>query len=161
VNGRPEPRLRLLLITSEWPPPGGKVRRQAEALHAAGLTVEVFAFRGSRNLFNYVAAWARLRPRLHQRRYDLAHAQCGTDALVTFSRRVPLVVSVGDQVLRGLAGIATGWVMRRADAVIVGSEDMRRRVRTRAPVHVIGPGLEPAARAARLVEVYRSVISPS
>ncbi|HET9386730.1 MAG TPA: glycosyltransferase [Gemmatimonadales bacterium] len=158
MNGSPERRLRLLLITSEWPPPGGKVRRRAEALHAAGLSVEVFAFRGSRNPFNYIAAWARLRPRLHRHRYDLAHAQWGTDALIAFPNRVPLVVSVGDQVVRGLARLATSWAVRRADAVIVGSEDMRRRVHTRAPVHVIGRDLEPAARTARLVEVYSSVV---
>jgi hypothetical protein len=161
VNGRPEQRLRLLLITSEWPPPGGAVRRRAEALHAAGLSVEVFAFRGSQNPFNYAAAWARLRPRLHPRRYDVAHAQCATDALVALPKRVPLVVSVSDQIVRGLARVGTGLVARRADAVIVESDDVGRRVRTRAPVHVISPALEPAARAARLVEVYRSVISPS
>lgn len=158
MNGSPEHPLRLLLITSEWPPPGGKVRRRAEALHAAGLSVEVFAFRGSRNPFNYIAAWARLRPRLHRHRYDLAHAEYVTDALIAFPHRVPLVVSIGDQVLRGLTRLATRWVVRRADAVIVGSEATRRRVRTRAPVHVIDRDLEPAARAARLVEVYSSVV---
>jgi hypothetical protein len=158
VNDRRK-RLRLLLITSEWPPPGGTVRRRAEALQAAGLSVEVFAFRGSRNPFNYAAAWTRLRPRLHPGRYDVAHAQCGTDALVAFPRRVPLVVSVGERSLRGLARLATGFVTRSADAVIVESEGGERlRMRTRAPVHLVSPALEPAARTARLVEVYRSVL---
>lgn len=157
MNEPSEQRLRLLLISSAWPPPGGKIRQRAETLHAVGLSVEVFAFRGSRSLFNYIAAWMRLRPRLHPRRYDVAHAQCGTDALIAFPQRVPLVVSIGDPVESRLAQLATAFVARRADAVIVESEDVRRRVRTRSPVHVISPTLEPAARAARLVEVYRSV----
>jgi len=150
--------LRLLLISSDWPPAGRAVRQQAESLHAAGLAVEVFAFRGGRNFYNYVAAWSRLRPRLHPRRYDLAHAQCATDALLALPKRVPLVVSVGDHVTRGLALFALGMVARRADAVIVGSDEMRQSMRTRAPVHVIGPGLDEGMRTARLVEVYQSLV---
>jgi hypothetical protein len=159
VNGRRDVAVRLLLITSEWPPPGGAVRRYAESLHAAGLSVEVFAFRGNRNLYNYAAAWTRLRPRLHPRCYDVAHAQCATDALLVFPKRVPLVVSLSDQVVRGLAEVASALIARRADAVIVGSEDMRRRVRTRAPVYVISPGLDAGPYTQRLVQVYRSVLS--
>ena len=150
--------LRLLLISSEWPPAGRAVKQQAESLHAAGLAVEVFAFRGGRNFYNYVAAWSRLRPRLHPRRYDLAHAQTAMDALLALPKRLPLVVSVGDHVTKGLALLAAELVARRADAVIVGSDEVRRSMRTRAPVHVIGPGLEEGARTARLVEVYQSVV---
>ena len=63
---QPVQRPRLLLITSEWPPPGNAVKRKAESLGAAGISVEVFAFRG-RNWYSYAAAWTRLRPRQPQR----------------------------------------------------------------------------------------------
>ena len=157
MNG-PRERLRLLLISSEWPPAGRAVRQQAESLNAAGCTVEVFAFRGGRNPYNFAAAWSRLRPRLHRGRYDVAHARSALDALVAFPKRVPLVVSLGDRGARGMAGLALRLVAVRADAVIVGSEDARRLVSARAPVHVIEAGMDERARAARLVEVYRSLV---
>ena len=50
-----------------------------------GMSVEIFAFQG-RTLYNVVAAWTRLRPRLHPRRYDVVHAQDGSDALLAFPK---------------------------------------------------------------------------
>lgn len=141
---------RLLLITSEWPPPGAAVRCTAESLQAAGLSVDVFAFRG-RTLYNFVAAWTRLRPRLHPGRYDVVHAQDGSDAVLAFPKRVPLVMNVGT------AQFIARVLARRADAVVVPSEEIGRRLRTRAAVHVMPPGLDETARTARLVEVYRSL----
>jgi hypothetical protein len=127
-------------------------------LNAAGCTVEVFAFRGGRNLYNYAAAWSRLRPRLHRGRYDIAHARCATDALLAFPKRVPLVVSVSEGGPHGLARLALRLIAWRADAIIVGSDDARRFVPRRVPVHVIASELDGGARAARLVEVYLSVV---
>jgi len=146
----PGPSPRLLLITSEWPPTGAAVRCTAESLQSAGLSVEVFAFRG-RTLYNFVAAWTRLRPRLHPGRYDVVHAQDGSDALLAFPKRVPLVMNVAT------AQFIARILARRADAVVVPSEEIGQQLDTRAPVHVMPPGLDDAARAARLVEVYRSV----
>ena len=158
------PRPRLLLITSEWPvvkpkhPQPNAVKRQAEALQAAGLSVEVFAFRG-RGFYNYAAAWTRLRPRLHSERYDLVHAQDASDVWLALPKRVPIVVTVGTQDLRKLLQpLLARFLARRADAVIVGSDEMRGRVPTRAPVHVIPPDLEEPVRTARLLDVYRSIL---
>ena len=154
-------RPRLLLITSDWPvvkpkqPQPNTVKQRAEALQAAGLFVEVFTFSG-RTLYNYVAAWTRLRPRLHPRRYDLVHAQHTNNVLLALPKRVPLVVTVGKQDLR-LALLAL-FLTRRADAVIVGSDEMRRRMHTRAPVYVIPPDLDEDAFTARTLEIYRSLI---
>jgi hypothetical protein len=134
------------------------VKRQAEALQAMGVSVEIFAFRGL-NLYNYAAAWTRLRPNLHPGRYDVVHAQDASNALLAFPRRVPLVLTLGTWDRRPLAQRLTArFLAWRADAVVVDSEEMRRRVRTRAPVHVIPPELDEPAVAARLVEVYRSVV---
>jgi hypothetical protein len=120
--------------------------------------VEVFAFQGGRNPYNFAAAWSRLRPRLHRGRYDVAHAGSATDALLAFPKRVPLVVSVGDRSPYGLARLAMRFVAWRADAVVVESDAAGRLVPPRVPVHVIAPALDEHARAARLVAVYRSVM---
>lgn len=131
------------------------VKQRAESLQAAGLSVEVFTFTG-RNLYNYVAAWTRLRPRLHPRRYDLVHAQHTNNVLLALPKRVPLVVSVGKR-NRRLTLFAL-FLARRADAVIVTSDEMRRRMRTRAPVYVIPPDLDDDAFTARTLEIYRALI---
>ncbi|MFN2570654.1 MAG: glycosyltransferase family 4 protein [Gemmatimonadales bacterium] len=144
---------RVLLMTGEWPVKSA--RRQAEALHDAGVCVEIFAYRAAPNPYGYLAAWTRLRPRLHRGRYDVAHAQAPESVLLALPKRVPLVVTLDhwQPLDRRLA--------RRADAVIVSSEELRARVRTRAPVHVIAPDLAEAALAARLLDVYQSVVSLS
>jgi hypothetical protein len=154
----PGPIARLLLITSEWPvlgaaaPPthASAAKRQAEALEAMGMSVEIFAFRGH-GLYDYAAAWTRLRPRLHLERYDVVHAQDVGDVLLTFPKRVPLVITVARP------RFAVRMLVRRADAVVVPSEEIGRRLHTRAPVHVMPPELDDTARAARLVDVYRSL----
>jgi hypothetical protein len=149
---------RLLLITNEWPvlkpqhPQPSAVKRRAEALQAAGLSVEVFAFRG-RNFYNYAAAWTQLRPRLHPGRYDVVHAQDASNTLLALPKRVPLVVSL---VKRNL--LARFWASR-ADAVIVPSEQIKQQLRTRTPVYVITPETDEQAATERLLDVYREVLS--
>ncbi|HWC74050.1 MAG TPA: glycosyltransferase family 4 protein [Gemmatimonadales bacterium] len=149
------------MITSEWPEPDSArpthfIRRQAEFLTAAGVSVDVFAFRGGKNPLNYLAAWSRVWPRLQSGRYDLVHAQFGQSGLLALPRSLPLVVTfrgcdlhgiIGDRrariTLRGrLLRRASRFVARTADAVIIVSEHMRRLMKTRAPVHVIPSGLD-------------------
>lgn len=159
---------RLLLITSEWPQRGSRippaprpatgVKRQAEALKSAGLSVEIFAFRG-RNVFNYMAAWTRLRPRLHTGRYDLVHAQEAADVLLALPKRVPLVVTVRRRSSRWFVHQMLALLLaRRADAVIVPSVEVGRQLRTRKPIFIIAPDTEQLALTARLLDVYRSVL---
>lgn len=159
---------RLLLITSEWPQRGSRipppprrpsaVKRQAEALKAAGLSVEIFAFRG-RNVFNYAAAWTRLRPRLHPGRYDLVHAQETVDVLLALPKRVPLVVTVRRRNSRWFLHQTLTWFLAgRADAVIVPSADVGRQLRTRKPIFIIAPETDEQALTARLLDVYRAVL---
>jgi len=152
---------RVLLMTSDWPRPKPGVarpptaaRRQAEALHDAGLTVEIFAFRGGGNLYNYAVAWARLRPRFRARRYDLVHAHFAKSGLLALPKRAPLVVTFR----AGDLSLGARILARRADAVIVPSEEMGQQLRTRTPVHVIPPDLDEPALTARLLDVYRSVL---
>ena len=153
--------LRVLMITSEWPEPGSSrptsfIRRQAEFLKKAGVSVDVFAFRGSKKPLNYLSAWVRAWPRLQAKRYDLVHAQFGQSGLLALPRRLPLVVTFrgcdllgiignrrGRPTLRGrLLQRASKFVARRADAVIIVAEHLREQLKTRAPVHVIPSGLD-------------------
>lgn len=164
---RPPPPPRLLLITSKWPlrgsgvsPPRAPspVKHQAEALKAAGLAVEIFAYRG-RSLFNYAAAWTRLRPRLHPGRYDLVHAQETADVLLALPKRVPLVVTVRKRSSRWFVHqLLAVLLARRADAVIVPSADVGRQLRTKKPIFIIAPETDEHALTARLLDVYRSVL---
>ena len=160
--------LRLLLITSEWPQRGSKitqpprpaspVKRQAEALRAAGVAVEIFAFRG-RSFFNYMGAWTRLRPRLHPDRYDVVHAQETADVLLALPKRVPLVVTVRTRQSRWFVHqVLALFLARRADAVIVPSAEVGRQLRTRKPIFIIAPETDEQALSERLLDVYRSVL---
>jgi glycosyltransferase involved in cell wall biosynthesis len=153
-------RLRVLMVTSEWPRPGSPrttfIKRQADFLKAAGVHLDVFAFRGEKNPYNYAAAWARVRPLLRPDRYDLVHAQFGQSGLLALPKRVPLVVTFRGSDLLGVVGDATGrylargralqhasrLVARQADAVIVVAEFMRQHFTTPAPVHVIPSGID-------------------
>jgi hypothetical protein len=159
---------RLLLITSEWPHRGRRltaqpgprslVKQQAEALQAAGASVEIFAFRG-RGMLNYAAAWARLRPQLLADRYDLVHAQEAANGLLALPKRVPLVVTVRRRSSRRFLHHLLALVLaRRADAVIVASAELGRQLRTRKPIFVIGPDTDHQALTERLLAVYRSVL---
>ena len=149
---------RVLLLTGEWPvvrippprPPPSIAKEHAAALHAAGVPVEIFAFHGGRNPWGYLAAWTRLRPRLHRGRYDVAHCDAPGTIWIALPKRVPLVVNVN-------AANARSLLVRRADAVIVASDAERAHVRTRAPVHVIPPGLDDALLVGRMLAVYRSI----
>ena len=155
--------LRVLMITSEWPEPGSSrptnfIRRQAEFLTAAGVSLDVFAFRGDKNPLNYLAAWARVRPRLVNGGYDVVHAQFGQSGLLALPlpKRLPLVVTFRGCDLLGIIGdrhgrptlkgrmlqSASRFVGQQADAVIVVAEHMREQLKTRAPIHVIPSGVD-------------------
>lgn len=156
ATGRP---IRVLMVTSEWPQNGGHtshfIARQAHFLQAAGVEVDVFAFRGGKNPWRYLAAWFGLRRRLGHRDYDVVHAQFGQSALLAVPKRHPLVITFrGDDVL-GIVGsngryTRAGRILqrlsrvmaRRADAVIVVSAHMRRHLDPPGPIHVIPSGLD-------------------
>jgi glycosyltransferase involved in cell wall biosynthesis len=159
-SARPCDRLRVLMVTSEWPRPDAPrttfIKRQAEFLTAAGVRVDVFDFRGDKNPYNYAAAWARARPLLRPDRYDLVHAQFGQSGLLALPKSIPLVVTFrgsdllgvvsdgsGRYMLRGRAlQHASRLVARQADAVIVVADFMRQHFTTEAPVHVIPSGID-------------------
>jgi hypothetical protein len=127
--------------------------------------VGIFAFGARLNPIDYLIAWTRLRPRLTRDSYDVVHAHFTHSGLLALPKRLPLVVTFHARDLAThtpatatrLRCWAARVVAQQADAVIVGSEDLRRRVESRAPVHVIPTDVGAQATTARLLEIYRSL----
>jgi teichuronic acid biosynthesis glycosyltransferase TuaC len=152
--------LRVLMVTSGWPPPGQPhtthfIKRQAESLRAAGVDVDVFHSRGNGSLANYLRAWLRIQPRLSRRKYDLLHAQWGQSGLLALPKRLPLIVTYRGGDLHGkvdptgrqtIQGRVLQWlcriVARRADAVLLVSAHMQQFLDPGTPVHIIPSGLD-------------------
>jgi teichuronic acid biosynthesis glycosyltransferase TuaC len=151
--------LRVLMITSEWPtaelPNSGPfIRQQAELLSSAGVSVDVFRFRGARNPLNYLRAWRQVRNKLSQHSYDLVHAQFGHSGLLALPKQLPLVVTFRGSDLEGIVGSTGGYtffgrilqiisrrVARIADQVIVVSESLVGHLPNRT-YHLIPSGLD-------------------
>src|ERR1044072_9318899 len=153
------PAIRVLMITSQWPPPGQPhtahfIKRQVEFLRTAGVDVDLFHFTGARNPRNCLRAWVQVHRRIARSRYDLVHAQWGQSGLVALPKRLPLVVTVRGTDIAGIGGrnprgppacrllrsLSQG-VSRAADAVIVVSEHMKAFLHPTVRPHVIPTGL--------------------
>ena len=160
TNGRPPDPLRVLMITSQWPQPGQPqsthfIKRQAEFLRAAGVDVDVLYFRAARRPWNYALGWLRARRRLLFGKYDLVHAQFGQSGLLALPSRVPLVVTYRGSDLLGVVGPGgkhtragrflqwlTRIVARRANAVVVVSDHMKRHLPASVSATVLPSGLD-------------------
>lgn len=153
--------IRVLMVTSEWPKPGVNVtshfiKRQADFLAAAGVEVTVFPFKGRKNPFSYLKAWARLQANLRRERYDLVHAQFGQSGLLALPKQLPLVVTFRGSDLLGTVsdktrrhrkiGVVHQFLSRlvatHADAVIVVAEHMKGQLPPSIKSHVIPSGLD-------------------
>ena len=152
--------LRVLMITSEWPTaeqPGAGifVAQQARFLRAAGVDLDVFAFRGARSALRYARAWLRVRNRLARDRYDVVHAQWGQSGVLALPKRFPLVVTFRGSDVLGVVGRRGRYVLsgsllrfvsrlvaRRADRVVVVSDALARRLPGLGSYEVIPSGLD-------------------
>jgi glycosyltransferase involved in cell wall biosynthesis len=154
------PRIRVLMVTSDWlwnswGGPAVFIARQAEFLRREGVEVDLFPFRGARHPANYLAAWKEVRRRVRRGGYDLVHAQFGQSGLTALPKQVPLVVTFRGDDLEGIIGengryIPAGWLLRfisravarRADAAIVVSEHMKRYLPRSVTAHVMPSGID-------------------
>ncbi|HEX9633235.1 MAG TPA: glycosyltransferase [Gemmatimonadales bacterium] len=153
--------LRVLMITGEWPTPGGRprtthfIKRQAAFLHAAGVEVDVLHYQAAKNPWNYLRGWAQARRRLRRNTYDVVHAQWGQSGLLALPKQVPLVVTLRGDDVGGIVGrrlrvtpvghvlrLATRAVARAADAVILVSDHMRALLPPSTCTYVIPSGLD-------------------
>jgi len=99
--------IKVLIVTSEWPSFPGDIAGihvfdQADQLRAAGIDVEVFAFRGRKNLIRYAKAIIDFL-RLDRKHFDVIHAHHGQSGVVALSQRTqPVVVTFHGSDLQGI-----------------------------------------------------------
>lgn len=124
-----------------------------EALQAAHINVDVFAFRGKMNPLNYARAWLKCQHQIWTKEYDILHAQFGQSGLLVLPKRLPLVVSfrgsdllgdLGTDLQSRLAGFTLQTISRVvayfADEVIVMSQELANLIDK--PCKVIPSGVD-------------------
>ena len=152
--------LKILMVTTNWPSPGGPrtshfIKRQADFLKAAGVEVDVFHFQARKNLLSYLKAWLSVRRKLRSRRYDLIHAQFGQSGLMALPKRIPYVVTLRGSDILGTVSDRTGgytfagtikrdsrYVAEKADAVNILSAHIRVQLNGAKGSRVIPSGID-------------------
>lgn len=153
--------MRVLMVTSEWPTPEHPewvpfLVQQVRYLESAGVNVQVFPFRGAKNLLNYVKAWLKVRKILRGTKYDLIHAQFGQSCLVVLPTRLPLIVTFHGSDLQGdvdptgnytflgaMLVFISKMVARWADEIIVVAPKLGQKLpKGLNPSHTIPCGLD-------------------
>src|SRR2546430_16081833 len=116
----------------ERPGYGGFVWQQAEQLRQFGHVVDVVNIPGFRSRLNYLKGALEVLWKTSRTEYDVVHAHYGQSAFPAWFRlKAPLVITLhGSDVLqRGLfQSFSSRLISHFADAVIVVSEEMRRRI---------------------------------
>lgn len=152
-------KLRVLIITSEWPNHEGDlsglfVVNQVEKLRQQGIEVSIFNFTGHKNPWNYLRAIIKFH-KFEFKKFDVIHAHHGQSGIVALTqKRVPVVVTFHGSDLQGIynkKGKLTllGWFLRKisflvaqlADEVIIVSEHMSKLI-NRKKYHVIPIGVD-------------------
>ncbi len=153
--------MKVLVVTNMWPSAerphwGAFVKSQADSLAAAGCENSLYEIRGWRSTGEYWKALWEIPRAAAACGADLVHAHYGLSGATALRVRLPLVVSFcGDDLLGRPAPGGTGLTLksralvalsrlaaRRADAVIVKTEELRRVVRDVPDVHVIPNGVD-------------------
>ncbi len=152
--------IRVLMVTNLYPYPGypaygNAIKAQIDSLAPEGVETDVLFINGRESKLNYLRSPFDLWRKLRSKPYDLVHAHFGLAGLIArFQQRYPLVVSlIGDDVLGQPDAYgrnsplghfyqdSSRWLARRADAVIVMSEQMRRLVEWPEAI-VMGNGID-------------------
>lgn len=131
------PIVRILCVTNMYPSPqrpgsGAFVCQQVEQLRRFGHTVDVIDILGSQSKMNYMRCTLDVVRMTSAVAYDIVHAHYGYSAYpAMFRLRAPLVITlhgtdvIGQSIFERLS---TRAVSHFADAVIVVSEELRRRI---------------------------------
>ncbi|MET3158131.1 teichuronic acid biosynthesis glycosyltransferase TuaC [Bradyrhizobium diazoefficiens] len=129
--------MRILCVTNMYPSPqrpgsGAFVCQQVEQLRRFGHTVDVIDILGSQSKMNYLRCTLDVVRMTSAVAYDIVHAHYGYSAYpAMFRLRAPLVITlhgtdvIGQSIFERLS---TRAVSHFADAVIVVSEELRRRI---------------------------------
>jgi glycosyltransferase involved in cell wall biosynthesis len=141
--------------SSERPHWGAFVKSQADSLAAMGCENTLYEIQGWRSTSEYFRAMSEIPRRARDCGAELVHAHYGLSGAAATRVKVPLVVSFcGDDLLgepdahnrltlrsRALLPVSH-HAARRADAVIVKSEEMRRAIPNIEDVDVIANGVD-------------------
>ncbi len=160
ATGRAESGLAVLVVTNAFPTHaqpwrGAFIKSQIASLRRLGLRVHVETIAGYRGKSEYLRAIFRVRRLARDGHFDLLHAHYGLTGIVSLCQsRLPVVVSfMGDDVygtpdrqgryslMSRLIARMSRVVGRRAEAVIVKSEELKRAL-GRADAHVIPNGVD-------------------
>jgi glycosyltransferase involved in cell wall biosynthesis len=128
--------VRILCVTNLYPSPqrpghGAFVWQQVEQLRRLGHTVDVINILGFQSKMNYLRCALDVMRMTSAVSYDIVHAHYGYSAYpAMFRLQAPLVITLhGSDVLGNIfERLCTRAVSHFADAVIVVSEGMRRRI---------------------------------
>lgn len=153
--------MRVLLVTNMYPSPerphwGAFVHSQVQSLEKLGVDITLYEIKGWQNSWHYARALRELPTVARRNRAQVVHAHYGlSGAAVLRVQDVPTVVSfcgddllgrtdeagritIKSRLLVGLSHVAA----RRADGVIVKSDEMRRRLPEIERVEVIPNGVD-------------------
>ena len=152
--------MKVLVVTNMWPSAerphwGAFVRSQADSLAALGCENTLYEIQGYRSSMEYLRAMSAIPHAARACGAELVHAHYGLSGAAAARVRLPLVVSFcGDDLLgrpdahgrltfksRALLPVSH-QAARRADAVIVKSDEMRRAIPGIAGVDVIPNGVD-------------------
>jgi teichuronic acid biosynthesis glycosyltransferase TuaC len=130
------PIVRILCVTNMYPTPqrpgsGAFVYQQVEQLRRFGHTVDVINILGFQSKMNYLRGALDVMRMTSTLAYDIVHAHYGYSAYpAMFRLQAPLVITLhGTDVLGNIfERLCTRAVSHLADAVIVVSEQMRKRI---------------------------------
>src|SRR2546428_9396318 len=129
--------MRMLFVTNMYPSPerqgyAGFVWQHAEHLRRYGHVIDVVNILGFRSKLNYLKGALEVLRKTSQIDYDVVHAHYGQSAFPAWFRlKAPLVITLhgSDVLVRGMfQSFCSRVVSHFADAVIVVSEEMRRRI---------------------------------
>ncbi|HKQ57883.1 MAG TPA: glycosyltransferase [Candidatus Eisenbacteria bacterium] len=153
--------MKVLVVTNMYPSAerphwGAFVRSQVESLVALGVENVIYEIEGWKSTARYANAMRELPVLARRAGADLVHAHYGlSGAAAVGVREIPLVVSFcGDDLLgrpdaKGRITSRSKWLVsvsrlaaRRADAVIVKTEEMRRTIPDVHDVEVIPNGVD-------------------
>jgi glycosyltransferase involved in cell wall biosynthesis len=152
--------MRVLVVTNMWPSAerphwGAFVKSQADSLAALGCENTLYEIHGWRHTLDYFSAMGEIPHLASSCGAELVHAHYGLSGAAATRVKLPLVVSFcGDDLLgkpdeRGRLTLKSRALLpvshhaaRRADAVIVKSDEMRRAIPGIHDVEVIPNGVD-------------------
>jgi len=153
--------MKVLVVTNMYPSAtrphwGAFIRSQVESLAALGVENAIYEIEGWKSTARYAHAMREVPALARREGVDLVHAHYGlSGAAAVGVREIPLVVSFcGDDLLgrpdaQGRITPRSKWLVsvsrlaaRRADAVIVKTQEMRRKLPDIAQVEVIPNGVD-------------------